>query len=171
MACYTGLRYSDLTSINPRHLRPATAKVPAHLRLTSQKTRDVVNVPLSAAALGLVNRVLAGELSSIKGQPISNPVLNRFLKELGQLAGIDSPVEVVRYRGGIADVTTAPKYERLSVHTARRTFVTLSLSRGMSERFVMMITGHRTAQSFQRYVNLSAGRVMEEFAKFNTMPL
>ncbi len=171
LACYTGLRYSDLTSINPQHLRPATAKIPAHLRLTAKKTRDVVNVPLSATALDLVKRVLAGELSSIKGQPISNPVLNRFLKELGALAGIDSPVEVIRYRGGNADITTAPKFERLSVHTARRTFVTLSLSRGMSERFVMMITGHRTAQSFQRYVNLSAGRVMEEFAKFNTMPV
>jgi len=171
LACYTGLRYSDLVSIKPQHLRPATATIPAHLRLTAKKTRDVVNVPLNAAALDLVNRVLAGELSSIKGQPITNPVLNRFLKELGQLAGIDSPVEVIRYRGGIADITTAPKFERLSVHTARRTFVTLSLSRGMSERFVMMITGHRTAQSFQRYVNLSAERVAEEFAKFNTMPV
>ena len=166
LACYTGLRYSDLVSIKPQHLRPATATLPAHLRLTAQKTRAVVNVPLSARALVIVNRLLAGELASIKNQPITNPVLNRFLKELGQLAGIDSPIEVVRYRGGIADVSTAPKYERLTVHTARRTFVTLNLGKGMSAEFVMKLTGHTSYKSFQRYVNLTPQRVAEEFARF-----
>ena len=170
LACYTGLRYSDLVSIRPQHLRPATATLPAHLRLTAQKTRAVVNVPLSARALGIVERLLAGELATLKSQPITNPVLNRFLKELGQLAGIDSPVEVIRYRGGVADVATAPKYEKLTVHTARRTFVTLNLGKGMSAEFVMKLTGHTSYKSFQRYVNLTPQRVAEEFARFHEMP-
>lgn len=170
LACYTGLRYSDLVSIRPQHLRPATDKLPAHLRLTAKKTRAVVNVPLSAPALGIVTRLLAGELSSIKKNPITNPVLNRFLKELGQLAGIDAPVEVIHYRGGVADVTTCPKYEKLTVHTARRTFVTLNLGKGMSAEFVMKLTGHTSYKSFQRYVNLTPQRVAEEFAKFHEMP-
>ena len=170
LACYTGLRYSDLVSIRPQHLRPATDKLPAHLRLTAQKTRAVVNVPLSARALGIVNRLLVGELASIKSQPITNPVLNRFLKELGALAGIDSPVEVIRYRGGVADVQTCPKYEKLTVHTARRTFVTLNLGKGMSAEFVMKLTGHTSYKSFQRYVNLTPQRVAEEFARFHEMP-
>ena len=170
LACYTGLRYSDLVSIRPQHLRPATATLPAHLRLTVKKTRTGLNVPLSAAALALVNRLLAGELSSVKGNPITNPVLNRFLKELGQLAGIDSPVEVVRYRGGVADVTTCPKYEKLTVHTARRTFVTLNLGKGMSADFVMKLTGQTSYKAFQRYVNLTPQRVAEEFARFHEMP-
>ncbi|MCI1187855.1 site-specific integrase [Hymenobacter sp. DH14] len=170
LACYTGLRYSDLVSIRPQHLRPATATLPAHLRLTAQKTRAVVNVPLSARALGIVERLLTGELATHKSQPITNPVLNRFLKELGQLAGIDSPVEVIRYRGGVADVATAPKYEKLTVHTARRTFVTLNLGKGMSAEFVMKLTGHTSYKSFQRYVNLTPQRVAEEFARFHEMP-
>jgi integrase len=170
LACYTGLRYSDLVSIRPQHLRPATDKLPAHLRLTAKKTRAVVNVPLSAPALAIVNRLLAGELATLKSQPITNPVLNRFLKELGQLAGIDSPVEVIRYRGGVADVLTCPKHEKLTVHTARRTFVTLNLGKGMSAEFVMKLTGHTSYKSFQRYVNLTPQRVAEEFAKFHEMP-
>ncbi|MFD2786264.1 site-specific integrase [Hymenobacter rubripertinctus] len=170
LACYTGLRYSDLVSIQPQHLRPATDKLPAHLRLTAKKTRAVVNVPLSALALAIVNRLLAGELATVKDQPITNPVLNRFLKELGELAGIDSPVEVIRYRGGVADVTTCPKYEKLTVHTARRTFVTLNLGKGMSAEFVMKLTGHTSYKSFQRYVNLTPQRVAEEFARFHEMP-
>ena len=170
LACYTGLRYSDLVSIRPQHLRPATAAMPAHLRLTAKKTRAVVNVPLTAAALALVGRLLAGELGSIKGQPITNPVLNRFLKELGELAGIDSAVEVIRYRGGVADVSTCPKYEKLTVHTARRTFVTLALGKGMSAEFVMKLSGHTSYGAFKRYVNLTPERIGEEFAKFHEMP-
>ena len=170
LACYTGLRYSDLVSIKPQHLRPATPTLPAHLRLTAKKTRAVVNVPLTALALDIVNRLLAGELASIKNNPITNPVLNRFLKELGKLAGIDTPVEVIRYRGGIADVATAPKYERLTVHTARRTFVTLNLGKGMSAEFVMKLSGHTSYKAFQRYVNLTPQRVAEEFARFHEMP-
>lgn len=170
LACYTGLRYSDLVSIQPQHLRPATATLPAHLRITAKKTRAVVNVPLTAAALAIVERLLAGELASIKNRPITNPVLNRFLKELGQLTGIDSPVEVIHYRGGVADVNTCPKYEKLTVHTARRTFVTLNLGKGMSAEFVMKLTGHTSYKSFQRYVNLTPQRVAEEFAKFHEMP-
>jgi integrase len=170
LACYSGLRYSDLVSIKHQHLRPATATLPAHLRLTAKKTRAVVNVPLSARALEIVTRLLVGELATVKNGPITNPVLNRFLKELGKLAGIDSPVEVIRYRGGIPDVTTAPKYERLTVHTARRTFVTLNLGKGMSAEFVMRLTGHTSYKSFQRYVNLTPQRVAEEFARFHEMP-
>lgn len=170
LACYTGLRYSDLVSIRPQHLRPATDKLPAHLRLTAKKTRAVVSVPLSTPALSIVNRLLAGELATVKSQPITNPVLNRFLKELGERAGIDSPTEVIRYRGGVADVMTCPKYEKLTVHTARRTFVTLNLGKGMSAEFVMKLTGHTSYKSFQRYVNLTPQRVAEEFAKFHEMP-
>lgn len=171
LSCYTGLRYSDLVSIKPQHVRPATATLPAHLRITAKKTRAVVNVPLSAPAFAIVKRLLDGELASVKNQPITNPVLNRFLKELGQLAGIDSPIEVIRYRGGIADVMTCPKWEKLTVHTARRTFVTLNLGKGMSAEFVMKLTGHTSYKSFQRYVNLTPQRVAEEFAKFHEMPV
>jgi integrase len=70
----------------------------------------------------------------------------------------------------VADVATAPKYEKLTVHTARRTFVTLNLGKGMSAEFVMKLTGHTSYKSFQRYVNLTPQRVAEEFARFHEMP-
>jgi integrase len=41
LACYTGLRYSDLVSIRPEHLKGQL------LRLTMQKTRETVVVPLT----------------------------------------------------------------------------------------------------------------------------
>jgi integrase len=160
LACYTGLRFSDLVSIQPEHVRGTM------LRLTTKKTREIVSVPLQSPALAIVNRLLAGEV-----HPITNQRLNDYLKELGQLACIDSPVEVIRFRGGHRESATFAKWERLGCHTGRRTFVTLSLERGLRPELVMKITGHRSWRSFQRYVNITEQTVEREFARVYEMPV
>ena len=159
LACYTGLRFSDLVSIRAEHVRGTM------LRLTTKKTREIVSVPLQAPALAIVNRLLIGEVHSI-----TNQRLNDYLKELGQLACIDSPVELIRFRGGHRESTTLAKWERLGCHTGRRTFVTLSLERGLRPELVMKITGHRSWRSFQRYVNITEQTVEREFARVYEMP-
>lgn len=159
LSCYTGLRYSDLVSIRPEHIRGNA------LRLTTLKTRDTVSIPLQVRALLIVTRYVAGGV-----RLISNAALNRALKELGQAAGITAPLEVVRYRGGERLATTVPKWQKLSCHTGRRTFVTLSLERGMRPELVMKITGHRDWKSFKRYVNITEQTVEREFAKVYDMP-
>jgi integrase len=152
LACYTGLRFSDLVSIKLEHLRGQA------LRMTTQKTRETVTVPLRPEALVLVEQLLAGQVRAI-----TNQKLNNYLKELGQLAGIDAPVEVIRFRGGVRESTTVAKWERLGCHTGRRTFVTLSLERGLRPETIMKVTGHRGWKSFQRYVNITSDTVEREF--------
>ena len=152
LACYTGLRFSDLVSIRAEHLRGQT------LRMTTQKTRETVTVPLRPEALVVVEQLLAGKVRAI-----TNQKLNDYLKELGQLAGIDAPVEVIRFRGGVRESTTVAKWERLGCHTGRRTFVTLSLERGLRPETIMKVTGHRGWKSFQRYVNVTSDAVEREF--------
>jgi integrase len=152
LACYTGLRFSDLINIRAEHLRGEV------LRMTTQKTRETVTVPLKPEALVIVEQLLAGLV-----RPITNQKLNNYLKELGQLAEINAPVEVIRFRGGIRESNTVAKWERLGCHTGRRTFVTLSLERGVRPETVMKVTGHRGWKSFQRYVNVTSDAVEREF--------
>ncbi|MBG8554946.1 site-specific integrase [Hymenobacter sp. BT594] len=159
LSCYTGLRYSDLVSIRPEHLRGQT------LRLTTQKTRETVTIPLQARALPIVRRMIAGEIRAV-----SNQKLNDYLKELGERAGITEQIEVIRYRGGNRESTTLPKWQKLGCHTGRRTFVTLSLERGLRPELVMKITGHRDWKSFKRYVNITEQTVEREFARVYAMP-
>lgn len=160
LACYTGLRYSDLVSIRKEHVRGTM------LRITTLKTRETVTIPLQVRAMELIERYLAGGV-----HPISNQKLNDYLKELGRLAGVDSPVEVIRYRGGERVSRTVPKWEKLGCHTGRRTFVTLSLERGLRPEVVMKITGHKDWKSFKRYVNITENAIEREFAKVYEMPL
>ena len=154
LSCYTGLRYSDLVAIRPEHLKGAT------LRITTQKTREAVTVPLRPVAQRIVEKYLAGDV-----HPISNQRLNDYLKELGQLAGLTTPIEVIKYRAGTRHSTTYAKWERLGCHTGRRTFVTLSLERGLRPEVVMKVTGHRDWKSFKRYVNITEQTVEKEFAR------
>ena len=154
LSCYTGLRYSDLVAIRSEHLKGAT------LRLTTQKTREAVTIPLRPVAQRIIEKYFAGEV-----HPITNQRLNEYLKELGKLAGIDTPVEVIRYRAGTRESTTFAKWERIGCHTGRRTFVTLALERGLRPEVVMKVTGHRDWKSFKRYVNITEQTVEKEFAR------
>ncbi|QNE40904.1 site-specific integrase [Hymenobacter sp. NBH84] len=159
LSCYTGLRYSDLVSIRAEHLRGQT------LRLTTQKTRETVSIPLQSRALPIVQRMIAGFI-----RPVSNQKLNDYLKELGQRAAITAPVEVIRFRGGKRESQTVEKWQKLGCHSGRRSFVTLSLERGLRPELVMKITGHRDWKSFKRYVNITEQAVEREFARVYEMP-
>ena len=51
-----------------------------------------------------------------------------------------------------------PKHELISAHTARKTFITVSLELGMTAEEVMKVSGHNTYKSFKRYVNVTKER-------------
>src|SRR5690606_24703110 len=74
---------------------------------------------------------------------------------LCQLAEIDEPIEIVRSKGAISEANVYPKWELISCHSSRKTFVTLSLERGMKAEEIMPITGHKSYESFKRYLNVT----------------
>ena len=148
-ACTTGLRYSDLAQLKPEHIKNDT------ITLVVQKTKEELSIPLS----GYSKAILAKYKDGQKPLPIiSNQKLNDYLKELCELAGINEPIEIVRFRGSNREAITYPKYELIGVHTGRKTFATLSLEKGMNAEEVMTITGHRDYQSFKRYVKITEQR-------------
>ena len=89
---------------------------------------------------------------------ISNQNLNYYIKELCKLIGIDQLIEIVRFFGKKREVKTYPKHDLIHFHTARKTFVTLSLEKGMSAEEVMTISGHEDYKSFARYVKVTENR-------------
>lgn len=151
---YTGLRFSDVAALRPEHIQAD------RIRLTTQKTCTTLTVPVRPEVRPLLARVTAGTL-----RPIANQKLNGHLKELAQLASIEDPTERVRYAGGQRRATTSPKYEFVTIHTARRTFVTLALEAGVRPEVVMRITGHKSLSAFRRYVNVTEDTMLDEFSR------
>jgi site-specific recombinase XerD len=163
-ACTTGLRYSDLAQLKHEHIKDD------HIILTVKKTKERLAIPLTPYS----KIILAKYKAQMQPLPkMSNQKLNdylkgwekkdkngKILKEIGlcEMAGINEPIEIVRFRGTKRETNVYPKYELIGVHTGRKTFVTLSLEKGMSAEEVMSISGHKDYKSFKRYVNITGQR-------------
>jgi integrase len=113
------------------------------------KTQDSTVIPISKK-LHLILEKYNREIPKMSSQ-----WYNRGLKKLCKLAGIDSRVQLTHYIGNVRKDVIKPKYELVSSHTARRTFITLSLKKGVLPEMVMKVSGHKDRMSFQSYVRIS----------------
>lgn len=129
LGCETGMRYSDYTQLKKANIKevPGGYDFTYQPHKTSKSSKVRVTVPLSVTAVKILLRY-GFEMPA----PVSNQKMNKGLKELTRLAGIDKVV---------------------GTHTARRTFATLSYKSGcFSNKSIMQITGHRTEKEFYKYL-------------------
>ncbi len=143
-ACFTGLRYSDIQKLQPENIKSH------YIEIRSEKTRDFLKIPLNHYAKAILERN-EGNLPKL----YSNQKTNNYLKELGEQAGLFESIHIVKYRGVEKVEFTEPKYKFLCTHTARRTFVTLCLEKGMRAETVRSITGHKDYKTFKKYIKLT----------------
>lgn len=154
--CFTGVRYSDIQNLSRTDISNGT------WRVRTQKTHQMIEIPLNSFALS----ILAKYSDYLQPLPvISNQKMNTYLKELCQKAGIDEPVKTVKYKGVERIETTYKKYEIVGTHTARRTFISLSLQKGMKPDVIMAITGHTTYSMMQKYLKIADTHKREEMDK------
>ncbi len=148
-SCVTGYRFSDLLQLKREHIKKND------IRLTITKTKEPSIVPLTRISREILEKY---EERVLPLPMISNQKFNRYVKELCELAQINDPVEIIRYRGAVREAKMYPKYDLVSAHTGRKTFVTLSLAKGIPAEVVMKITGHSDYKSFKRYVDVDEDR-------------
>lgn len=145
-SCVTGLRFSDMRNLKRENIKGD------HLRLTVKKTGEILEIPLTAHAFD----VLAKYSNLLTPLPmISNQKFNDYIKTVCKLAEINEPVEIVRFRGKERVSKVFEKWELVTAHTGRKSFVTLSLAGGMPTELIMEVSGHRSYASFKRYVNIT----------------
>jgi integrase len=159
--CFTGQRFSDLESLTWDDIKNDS------WYLHTYKTKDIIEIPLSQFAKEILKRYK----SEPKPLPIiSHQKTNNNLKELCQMAEIDEPITLVRYRGAERIERREPKYNLVTTHTARRTFVTISLEKGMRPETIMEITGHTSYKTFKKYIKITSKVKHIEMNKFWKKP-
>jgi integrase len=142
--CFTGLRHSDISAVKKANIKGE------NIIMTSFKTREQIEVPLNDFSKDILKK------HDFKLPIISNQKFNNYLKEIGKLADITDPIILTKYRGAEAVKYEKPKWEFLSSHCGRRTFVTLSLEKGMRAETVMSITGHKSYKTFKKYIKITS---------------
>lgn len=152
----TAQRVSDYANISSRNMRRLNAGDKGKkknefttIEIIQKKTGNKVSIPVSAS-LERVLQKYGWELPRIP-----EPRLNKYIKEVGRLAGINSPVEIVRTNGGIARKVILEKHELICTHTARRTGATLMYLSGMDIYDIMKITGHTSPAILKKYIKAS----------------
>jgi integrase/recombinase XerD len=148
--CYTGLRYSDLAALHEGNVKEWDGG--RILRLTQTKTRTGVSIYLTPPAGALLDKY-AGTRTRLMPST-ANQVMNRYLKRICRLAGVESLVEVVETIGGQIMKRPVAKWELVSMHTARHTFATQSLLRGMPVEVLQKVLGHSKIQTTMIYAKV-----------------
>lgn len=156
---FTGLRFSDAILINKAKIYNDS------INISTQKTNQNIIIPLHANLKKLVEKYNY-DLSCLK---ISNVNYNKYLKELVELAEIDSKTEYIFFEKGLQVTSQQYKYKLVGSHTYRRTFITNAIIQGIPLHVIQSITGHTSLKQLSDYVNIADEIKSQELNKLNTL--
>jgi integrase len=154
--CFTGQRYSDIEKISFLDIKNGIWKFRA------VKTGDVLEVPLNHYALSILAKYNEWESPL---PIISNQKMNEYIKELCEIAEINNPIKVTKIKANKNVEEILPKFSLIGTHTARRTFISLSLKNGMKPDYIMKVVGHSDYRMMKRYLAIDNSEVRNEMDK------
>lgn len=162
--CYTGLRYSDAAKLLKTDVHTD------HIRIVTKKTADPLTIELNDTARAILDRY-ASTPGPLALPVISNQRLNDYIKDIARLAHIDTPVSRVWWVRSQRHEKSVPKWQVLTSHSGRRTFVVTALTLGIPSEVVMKWTGHKDHATMRPYVAIVDDLRRRSMDKFNTLPV
>jgi integrase len=154
LGSFTGLRFSDFSNIKPEDIRNGM------LYKKQGKSDHWVVIPLRPEAF----EILINRFKKIVPK-VSNPELNRHIKEVGRLASISIPIKASYRKGNKNIEVIKPKYAWITTHTCRRSFCTNEFLAGTPPELIMKISGHKSLKDFYKYIRITpeeAGKKIQE---------
>ena len=92
---------------------------------------------------------------------ISNQKMNKFIKEVFQeMAFTDEIKKTMRYGDELID-KKSEFWERISSHTARRSFITIMKNKRVPDKVIMSYTGHTSLEVFNAYYRPSEEEIKQ----------
>jgi len=138
-ACYTGLRYDDIRNLDYKDISTG------YILLVQGKTNVQITIPLIEKAKNLIDQSQhTGRVFTV----YTNQKCNEYLKFIMVYANID---------------------KRVSFHTARHTFATISLNIGIPIDIVSKLLGHADLKTTQIYAKLFEKTKFDQMDKWNKM--
>lgn len=146
--CFTGLRISDVRRLKKQDLHDGV------LRITIQKTGSFIENKLNNRAIAIASKY-SDSASETLFPFLNTNSLELYLKQIGKMAGIDEPVRRVDYRSHKRTEIILPKWQLLTTHVGRKSFVVNSLDLGLTATQVIGYTGHSSINAMQPYISIS----------------
>jgi len=144
-AAFTGQRWADIEAFNKEDI------IGDSWVFEAQKTGKETTVPFLgyvAPALDILKKY------NYELPDISNQKFNDYVKEAAEVAELDRPVKIERLKGVEKIIIEKPLHQFVSMHTGRRTCVSLLLNVAkMPIPQVMEITQHTDYDTLKKYIN------------------
>ena len=162
--CFSGLRHSDANNLRRSDIKGD------HIEITTVKTADSISIELNDVTKAILDKYRDVPFKDNKALPnLTNQAMNRDLKMLCKLAGIDEEIRITTYKGNTRLDEIHPKWELVGTHTGRRTFIVNALSLGISPSIVMKWTGHADYASMKPYIDIVDSAKAESMTRFNNL--
>ena len=162
--CFSSLRYSDVSSLKWNDVKED------RIEATTVKTADSISIEINDMMRSILDKYK--DVPSKNGLVFpyyTNQAMNRDIKVLCRIAGIDQEERITTYRGNERIDEIKKKYELVGTHTGRRTFIVNALSRGIAPSVVMKWTGHASYNSMKPYIDIVDTIKASEMSKMNFM--
>ncbi|SHH94661.1 hypothetical protein SAMN05421866_4378 [Chryseobacterium oranimense] len=140
IGCFTGQRVSDLLNFNHEKIVQED-----FLTFTQKKTNDEITIFL----IPKVKEILTKRNGQFP-RKISDQKFNDYIKTVCQLAGLDEKLVGGKMVGNRKVVDTYEKWELISSHICRRSFVT-NFRHILGDEGIMTNTGHKTQAMVELY--------------------
>lgn len=158
--CFTSLRFSDVSNLKRANITDT------YINITTIKTNDTIRIDLNDYSKAILQKYQSFNFPNGKALPvISGQKTNVHLKRVAKMCGLDKPIEVTTYHGSKRVSVIHPKYELITTHAGRRTFICNALMLGIPPDIVMKWTGHSDYKAMKPYIDIT------DEAKQNAMNL
>ena len=144
-ACVTGFRYGEMASIN------RTTVIDDYIILKEEKdeTKEAREIPLTT-----ISKYILSKYNYILPL-IANQKQNEYIKEVFAELEYTHKVQKVTTKGKENIKVEMVFKDRISTHTARRTFITMMKRQGKSDKLIASITGHTDMKTLNAYYQVN----------------
>lgn len=150
-ACVTGMRFGELSLISKSNI----SETHITLKEDKDKNKEVRNIPLTTLSRHILLKY------DYKLPLIENQNQNKFIKDVFKELEYNHKVQKVTTKGKENIKEDLFFYDRISTHTARRTFITMMKRQGKSDKLIAKITGHTDMKTLNQYYQVDDEQTKE----------
>lgn len=154
LACNTGLRHSDLSTLSPENIITSNERLCIQVKV--QKTKDILKIVCVPEVIRILTKYkFMSDIDMSKSHIRYSKVFNDCIRKVCKMAGLT-------VKGRKADKPDKELWDCVKTHTARRSFVTnMYMSKKLEPSEIMAITGHASEKSFRTYLKFSREEMSE----------
>lgn len=153
----SGQRYSDIEKLSGKSLKEYIKG--DIVAIAQQKTKTKVAFPIDDKAKAILEKY------DYTLPQMTTQNVNKHLKKIGEKAELNTPCNNVELRGGDVYEYTCAKWQLLTTHCSRRSFISNAIKQNIDSSIIRKVSGHKSLNAFNKYNRINSEEAVEAMQK------